>query len=108
MDIDNSKILEESLKMHLFYKEKIAGNANINIGLLIEDVKKLYPYTATKLPSVINIAVGDSYDYNRLKFMLEMNTKVKNNEITEKEGSIQVGQVLVDDIVKPSLDKDSN
>ena len=40
--------------------------------------------------------------------MLEMNTKVRNNEITEKDGSIQVGQVLVDDIVKPSLKKDSN
>jgi hypothetical protein len=35
--------------------------------------------------------------------MLDMNTKVKNNDISEKEGSVQVGQVLVDDIVKPSL-----
>lgn len=108
MDIDNSKILEESLKMHLYYKEKKAENVNVNVGVLIEDVKKIYTYTAEKLPSVINIALGDSYDYNRLKFLLEMNTKVRKNEITEKDGSIQVGQVLVDDIVKPSLKKDSN
>ena len=44
MDIDNSKILEESLKMHLYYKEKKAGNINVNVGVLTEDVKKIYTY----------------------------------------------------------------
>ena len=104
MDIDNEKVLHESLKIHLLYKDAKASG-NVNIAELTEKAKELYPYTSEKITSIVNIALGDSYDYERLKFMLNMNTKVKNNEITEKEGSVQVGQVLVDDIVKPSLEK---
>ena len=65
----------------------------------------MYPYISEKLQSIVTISPGDSYDYDRLKFMLNIPNKVKNNEISEKEGSIQVGQVLEDDIVKPSLEK---
>tara|TARA_B100000902_G_C27060947_1_gene789088 strand:- start:78 stop:401 length:324 start_codon:yes stop_codon:yes gene_type:complete len=103
MDINSEQILGESLKIHLLYKEALAKSGTLNMKALQEEVKTLYPYTSEKLPSVVTIALGESYDYSRLKFMLDMNTKVKNNEVTEKEGSIQVGQVLVDDIVKPSL-----
>ena len=104
MDIDNEKVLQESLKIHLMYKDaKAAGT--IDITKLTSQAKELYPYITEKIPSIVNIALGDSYDFDRLKFMLDMHIKVKNNEITEKEGSIQVGQVLVDDIVKPSLEK---
>ena len=39
--------------------------------------------------------------------MLEMTSKIKKNEISEREASIQVGQVLVDEIVKPSLEKNT-
>lgn len=104
MDLNTEQVLQESLKIHLMYKDaKAAGT--IDITKLTGEAKKLYPYISEKIPSIVTIALGESYDYDRLKFMLNMHTRVKNNEITEKEGSIQVGQVLVDDIVKPSLNK---
>ena len=59
----------------------------------------------SKLIIVIFLLKSDNYDYKRLSYILDMNEKVKNKEITEREGSIQVGQVLVDEIVKPSIKK---
>ena len=103
MDIDSERILQESLKIHLLYKEAKASG-QVDITKLTAQAKELYPYISEKLQSIVTISLGDSYDYDRLKFMLNMHNKVKNNEISEKEGSVQVGQVLVDDIVKPSLE----
>ena len=39
--------------------------------------------------------------------MVNMAKQVKDNNISEHEASKQVGQILVDDIVKPQLDKSS-
>ena len=102
MDIDSEKILDESKKINLMYLEAKANNL-VDLESLKSQVSELYKYTSEKLPSVVTISLGDSYDYDRLKFMLNMHSKVKSNEVTPKEGDIQVGQVLVDDIVKPSL-----
>ena len=37
--------------------------------------------------------------------MVSMAAKVRNNEISEHDASVKVGQVLVDEIVKPQLEK---
>ena len=34
-----------------------------------------------------------------------LNKQDKNKEITEHKASVEVGQILVDEIVKPQLDK---
>lgn len=102
MDIDSERILNESKKIHLMYLEAKANNL-IDLVSLKSKVDDLYNYTSEKLPSVVTISLGDSYDYDRLKFMLNMHSKVKSSEVSSKEGDIQVGQVLVDQIVKPSL-----
>ena len=44
-------------------------------------------------------------DMNRLKFMLNMINKVNNNEITEHNASVQIGEKLVNEYVKPMIDK---
>ena len=36
--------------------------------------------------------------------MLGLAQKVKNDELSEHDASVQVGQILVDQIVKPQLD----
>ena len=41
----------------------------------------------------------------RLEYMINMAEKVENKEMKEHDASVAVGQVLVDDIVKPSLEK---
>lgn len=102
MDIDSERILNESKKIHLMYLEAKANNL-IDLVSLKRKVNEIYQYTSENLPSVVTISLGDSYDYERLKFMLNMHSKVKSSEVTSKEGDIQVGQVLVDQIVKPSL-----
>jgi hypothetical protein len=105
MDINKEIILKESLEIHNEYKNYKIKYSTISTDQLKENMIKKYPYTSTKLSSILNLALSDNYDYRRLSYMLDMNNKVNNNEITENEGSIQVGQVLVDEIVKPALNK---
>jgi len=105
MEYNSAQILEESLKIHLQYKEEVATNSSYDLESLRTKMQKEYPYISEKFPSIVSISLGDSYDYNRLKFMLNASEKVASNELTEKEASIQVGQVLVDEIVKPGLKK---
>ena len=42
-------------------------------------------------------------DIDRLEFMFNMSQKVKDNKVSEHNASVEVGQRLVDDIVKPQL-----
>ena len=55
-------------------------------------------------PSIFKMACEGNMDFIRLKYMLEMIDKVKNNKISEHDASVDVGQKLVDEIVKPDLD----
>ena len=64
-----------------------------------------YDYLYTNYKSIFMMSMSDKYDYNRLSMMVNMANSVKNNDISEKDASVKVGQVLVDDIVKPQLDK---
>jgi len=105
MELDNELVLKHTLEIHSKYLTAVANDKNCSISNLKKDLSSDYEYIANKVPSILNIACSPNFDYNRLKYMLEMNSKVHNKEITEKEGSIQVGQVLVDDIVKPMLNK---
>lgn len=107
MEVDQARILEESFKIHLIYKESLVHNNSIDIPSLKKDIEKKFPYISSKLPSIVSLALGEGYDYNRLKFMLDTSSKVASNEMTERDASIKVGQVLVDDIVKPGLKKNN-
>lgn len=42
---------------------------------------------------------------DRLEYMFSMSKKVADNKVSEHDASVEVGQRLVDDIVKPQLDK---
>ena len=55
----------------------------------------------------IYMNMNKNYDYNRLSIMVNMAEQVKDNKISEHEASKHVGQILVDEIVKPQLDKSS-
>lgn len=105
MDIDNELVLKQSLEIHNKYLTAIANDKNSNINDLKKTLSGEYEYISSKIPSILNIACSPNYNHQRLKFMLDMNSKVYNKEISEKEGSIQVGKVLVDEIVKPTLNK---
>ena len=101
MDID--KILEESLQINKEYKR--LKNKKTTKDVFKAKMEKEHPFLAENYGAILNIAVGESYNYTRLKEMLTLANKVKNNEIKEHDASVQVGKILVDEIVKPSLEK---
>ena len=51
------------------------------------------------------MALSDKYDHNILSYMLNMKDKMDNGNLSEREASINVGQILVDKIVKPTIEK---
>ena len=105
MEYNSAQILEESLKIHVEYKEQLAINSSCDKDTMRNKMQTEYPYIFEKFPSILNIALRESYNYDRLKFMLNASAKVTSNELSERDASIQVGQILVDEIVKPMLKK---
>lgn len=107
MDLDYDKILQESLLMHNEYLDLVANNKFNKITTETE-FKDKYSYSCQKLPSILGLVLSSQYDYDRLKFMLEMKSKLDNNNISKDDADLKVGQVLVDEIVKPMLDKNKS
>ena len=58
-----------------------------------------------KQPSIFKMCMEGSMDVERLTFMINMIKKVKSNNISEHDASVQVGQRLVDEFVKPIIEK---
>ena len=51
------------------------------------------------------MCIDGSMDIERLTYMINMIKQAKSNSISEHDASVEVGQRLVDDFVKPSLNK---
>lgn len=64
-----------------------------------------YDPIAKKYPSMLNIICSKNYDRERLEFMIRLSAKVHSGEVEEKVASVAVGQRLVDEIVKPQIEK---
>ena len=100
----SEKILTDSLEVYRLYldnkatKERSANELNNVLKIKFEELYINYK-------SIYEISLTDKYDYKRLKYMLNLSDKIDNDEITEHEASVQVGQVLVDEIVLPQLEK---
>ena len=103
-NIDGDKILRESREIYRLYLNK-KTESDFDQKLFIDKMKKKYKYLNDNCKTIFNLAVSNNYDYNRLSYMVDMAKKVKNDDISEFEASKQVGQVLVDEIVKPQLDQ---
>lgn len=64
-----------------------------------------------KYSSVFNILFSPNFNeqgYERLLYMLKMAQRVENKDIAEHDASVAVGQRLVDEIVKPQIEKKNN
>tara|TARA_B110000967_G_C18823741_1_gene530187 strand:- start:1054 stop:1368 length:315 start_codon:yes stop_codon:yes gene_type:complete len=96
------KVLRESLELNIKYRTAISEsgfNLDIFKGIMETEYRCLY----AEHPAIFNIATGKSYNFERLSKMLKLAEKVKTNEVSEHDASVAVGQLLVDDIVKPQL-----
>jgi len=80
---------------------------NLDRKKYIDIIKNLTSINDT-YPSIINVIGSKQFNMDgviRLEYMINMAGKVENKEMKEHDASVAVVQVLVDDIVKPSLEK---
>jgi hypothetical protein len=105
-EFDSEKILTQSQNLNRDYIDNIASR-ELSVIEFITKMRSKYEYLNNNFKSIFDMCITKHYDYNRLKYMVSLANQVKNDEITEHDASVKVGQVLVDDIVKPQLDNSS-
>tara|TARA_B100000963_G_scaffold266270_1_gene234465 strand:+ start:1120 stop:1470 length:351 start_codon:yes stop_codon:yes gene_type:complete len=102
-EIPKERILVESRDLHRKFNDNLASR-ELNDSDFKISMKSQYSYLFNNFEPIFNISCSKSYDYQRLATMLGLAEKVKNDEISEHDASVKVGQILVDQIVKPQLD----
>ena len=104
-NISNLLIMTKKIRKDLnnknsdWYKNKDKYLNEININYMDE---------LDKYPAIINVIKRNDFNIDgldRLDYMLKMALKVNNNNISEHNASVKIGQRLVDEIVKPQLNK---
>ena len=71
-------------------------------------VKEDNPEVVKQFSSIFTVLSQSEFgpkEMERLRYMLVMAEKVKDNELQEHDASVAVGQRLVDEIVKPQIGK---
>ena len=70
-----------------------------------KEIKIVYEDFYLKYPALFSKIIDGTLEKNQFNFMLNMLGKVKNEELSDHDASVQVGQVLVDKYVKPLIDE---
>ena len=71
----------------------------------LDDIKAVFPEFCEEYPSILEmITRPGGYDQRHLDMMLMMLEKMGRGKASQHEASIQVGQHLLNEIVKPQLD----
>ena len=102
--MNTEQILRKSLELNKEYNI-MRKDSLFNSDLFRETMKDKYNDLYNQYQSIFNIATGDSFDYSRLSSMLNYAEKVRTGKMTEHNASVAVGQILVDQIVKPQISK---
>ena len=63
-----------------------------------------YSVITSKYKSMLKIIFSDKYDKQRLEYMIRLASRVHKGEVEEQKASVAVGQILVDQIVKPQIE----
>ena len=72
-----------------------------------EKLKLEFPNLDKEFPTIFDKVVNRTMDMGRLKFMVKMIGEVEKKKISKHEASIVVGKELVENIVKPQMDKNN-
>lgn len=102
MDNNFLKLIQKLRKDLNDSESFINSDKNKYDEILKNDFKDLYGKYTSIFDLIRNNKLS-SLDIDRLEFMFSMSQKVKDNKVTEHNASVEVGQRLVDDIVKPQL-----
>jgi hypothetical protein len=68
-----------------------------------KNVQDKYREFSLNYPAIFIMAADGNLDLDRFKSMVDMAQKVKNDEITQHDASVKVGEQLVDHYVKPKI-----
>lgn len=81
---------------------------NSDMGEIRKTLGKRYPNMADNYPAIFELAFKPDKEWNsdiqKLETMVNMASKVKNNEISQHDASVKIGTELVDKYVKPQLE----
>ena len=105
MTIENMITLVSSIQKD--YQED-SRNFLQNQTLYVEQVKKDNPELVKKYSKIFTMLEKEqltNQKFERLLYMLRMAVKLNSGSIDSKKADIKVGHILVDQIVKPHLDK---
>ncbi len=91
-------------KLHNSYLEGI--NKKKDIKTIRNELKEQFPEFEMDYNSLFKLCTSEDYDLNRLLIFIQMASSIQKNEITEKEASVHIGEMLVNDYVKPKLKLD--
>ena len=95
------EIIDE--RQYLINKEKYQSQEEFT-----EKMTQRFPDLKMNQPAILNGACEGNMDIKMLEFMVSKVKKIKQNQISEHDASVEVGQKLVDEIVKPQIDKSKN
>ena len=96
---DNSYVYQNVVEI----KDIIDNNKKNNIKTNIEELKIKYKKLVDNYPTIFDKVCNGTLEIERLKFMLNMVSKIKSNKISQHDASIKIGTELVENIVKPNL-----
>lgn len=91
-------------KLNNAYIEGI--NNKKDIKTIRNELKEQYSDFELNYNSLFKLCTSEDYDLNKLMLFIQMASSVQRKEITEHDASVQIGEMLVNEYVKPKLNTD--
>ena len=82
-----------------------AEASDLPFDQLKNTLEKKYPDFSLRYRSIFYSTLENKMDLTTLEYMVNMAQQVKNKNKTQHDASVEVGQKLVDDFVRPVLPK---
>lgn len=70
--------------------------------------KRTYPDFVDRYPMLFEKVCEDNFDMERFIYMMELKEKIQKREHTIESASVEVGQKLFDEYVKPIVDQNKD
>ena len=71
----------------------------------VDKMSMEHDYLYSNFPNLFKMACSDLCDLERIRFMLDNIVNIQTKKMTEHDASVKVGENLVNDFVKPQLEK---
>ncbi len=101
--------VEEIVKEILQARKKVVTKRGRNFRQEIfkEDMKEKWPKFAENYKQLFSETVDGELDPTKFNYMMMMLRQIEQGSMSVHSASVKVGEVLVDEYVKPLIEKDS-